>query len=74
MNRINSDTLKLRTSYDLNYIYQDKYVDVLHSDPNPNRFKFLNNIKKYNFNYNYQIGSSPNDLERRLDDYGEALP
>jgi hypothetical protein len=61
---------QLRTSFDFQDIYQNYYVDKL----NPCRFYFLNNIKKYNFNYNYQIGSSPADLGNKLKPNGENIP
>jgi hypothetical protein len=39
---------QLRTSFEFNKIYQDYYIDQLH----PNCYYFLNDIKKFNFDYN----------------------
>jgi hypothetical protein len=51
----------------LNDIYQNYYIDKLH----PTRFYFLNNVKQYQFDYNYQIGQ---DLSNILDPYATNLP
>jgi hypothetical protein len=41
---------------------------------NPTRFYFLNDIRKFNFNFNYQMGSRPGDLDNILDANGANLP
>jgi hypothetical protein len=41
---------------------------------NPTRFYFLNDIRKFNFSFNYQMGSRPGDLGSILDAKGANLP
>jgi hypothetical protein len=60
----------IRDSFQFNDIYQKYYIDQLH----PHRFYFLNNIKSFNFNYDYQIGSSPNDIKNILNPEGSNIP
>jgi hypothetical protein len=61
---------RIRTSFDFQDIYQKYYIDKLH----PTRFSFLNNIKNFNFDYNYQIGSLPTDLCNLLKPDGSNIP
>jgi hypothetical protein len=61
---------QLRTSEQLNEIYQRYYIGDLH----PDRFYFVDGIKTFNFNYTYQIGSSPEDINNILDTYATNLP
>jgi hypothetical protein len=60
----------IRTSFQLNTIYRDYYMKKL----NLPRFYFLNNPLGFNYDYNYQIGSSPNDLNNLLLNDGSNIP
>jgi hypothetical protein len=60
----------IRTSFQFNEIYQDYYIGKLH----PDRFDFLGDAKSFNFNYDYQVGSSPADIKKRLGDDGANIP
>lgn len=64
------DNNVLRTSRRFNEIYHKFYVN----DLNPTRFYFLDDINKYNFNYDYQIGSTSNDLDIILQPNGKNIP
>jgi hypothetical protein len=59
----------LRDSYHFNEIYQDHYAKYYEK-----RFWFFENIRKFNYNYNYQIGSKPDNLKNYLDKKGENIP
>jgi hypothetical protein len=61
---------ELRTSFDFNDIYHKYYINEL----NPNRFFFFENLKDYNFNYNYQIGSHPEELNQILNKEASNIP
>lgn len=61
----------MRTSYDLNDIYHNYYLKLF-----KNRFYFIDNLEKYDFNYNFQIGSDSQDVKNKnyLDVKGENIP
>lgn len=57
-----------RDSLHFQDIYQ-QYINYYAS-----RYTFFTEASKFNFNYNYQIGSNKEDLNNLLDEYAENLP
>jgi hypothetical protein len=60
----------IRTSFQFNTIYREYYMLQL----NLARFYFLNNPLGFEYNYNYQIGSKPQDLNNLLLADGSNIP
>lgn len=63
-------SFNIRTSFQFNTIYREYYMARL----NLSRFYFLNNPLGFDYNYNYQIGSSPKDLNNLLLADGSNVP
>lgn len=51
----------IRDSFNFNELYRDHYA-LAYAE----RYKFFNNLQGFNFNFDYQVGSTPADLEKRL--------
>jgi hypothetical protein len=51
----------IRDSFNFNELYRDHYI-VAYAD----RYKLFNFLKEFNFNFDYQVGSTPADLDKRL--------
>lgn len=51
----------IRDSFHFNELYRDHYALTY-----AQRYQFFNNLQGFNFNFDYQVGSTPDDLNNRL--------
>lgn len=68
--RLEDDTIKIRDSFSFNQLYQSEHYVNYHKE----RYRFFDNLNEFNYNYNYQIGSNPEDIDNLLTLTATNLP